>query len=99
MLFRSPPVAFHEVVYGETTYKIIDFDVMDGPISFHHSLQWLLAELFKHIDVLDEEPLRAAGYDSLKDVCMRHVSEEALLTVIDYPLRGECKDVYILLPF
>ena len=87
-LARFPPVAFHEVVYGETTYKIIDFDVMDGPISFHHSLQWLLAELFKHIDVLDEEPLHAAGYDNLRDVCMRHVSEEALLTVIDYPLRG-----------
>ncbi|KAH9891170.1 hypothetical protein C8Q73DRAFT_703209 [Cubamyces lactineus] len=86
-LARFPPVAFHEVVYGETTYKIIDFDVMDGSISFHHSLQWLLAELFKHIDVLDEQPLHAAGYDSLRDVCMRHVSEEALLTVIDYPLR------------
>ncbi|KAI0367458.1 hypothetical protein BV20DRAFT_970410 [Pilatotrama ljubarskyi] len=86
-LARFPPVAFHEVVYGETTYKIIDFDVMDGSISFHHSLQWLLAELFKHVDILDGVSLRSAGYGSLRDVCLRHVNEEALLTVIDYPLR------------
>lgn len=88
-LARFPPVTFHEVVYGETTYKIIDFDVMDGSISFHHSLQWLLAELFKHVDILDEEKLRAAEYSSLRDVCLRHVNEDALLTVIDYPLRGK----------
>ncbi|KAI9059537.1 hypothetical protein FKP32DRAFT_1596096 [Trametes sanguinea] len=86
-LARFPPAVFHEVVYGETTYKIIDFDVMDGSISFHHSLLWLLAELFKHVDILDESSLRTAGYANLKDVCLRHANEEALLTVIDYPLR------------
>ncbi|KAI0638910.1 hypothetical protein C8Q77DRAFT_1078285 [Trametes polyzona] len=86
-LARFPPVVFHHVVYGETTYRIIDFDVMDGYISFHHSLQWLLAELFKHVNTLDEETLRPAGFGSLRDVCLRHVNEEALLTVIDYPLR------------
>ncbi|KAL1952373.1 hypothetical protein VTO73DRAFT_1522 [Trametes versicolor] len=86
-LARFPPVAFHHVVFGETTYKIIEFDVMDGSISFHHSLQWLLAELFKHVDILSEERLSQNGYSSLRDVCLRHVNEEALLTVIDYPLR------------
>lgn len=90
-LARFPPVAFHHVVFGETTYKIIEFDVMDGSISFHHSLQWLLAELFKHVDILSEERLSQNGYSSLRDVCLRHVNEEALLTVIDYPLRGACK--------
>ncbi len=89
-LARFPPVAFHHVVFGETTYKIIEFDVMDGSISFHHSLQWLLAELFKHVDILSEERLSQNGYSSLRDVCLRHVNEEALLTVIDYPLRGTC---------
>ncbi|KAH9850612.1 hypothetical protein C2E23DRAFT_734790 [Lenzites betulinus] len=84
---RFPPVAFHHVLFGETTYKIVEFDVMDGYISFHHSLQWLLAELFKHVDTLDEEPLRTAHYSSLRDVCLRHVNEDAMLTVIDYPLR------------
>ncbi|KAI0651382.1 hypothetical protein C8Q79DRAFT_932987 [Trametes meyenii] len=84
---RFPPVVFHEVVYGETTYKIIDFDVMDGSISFHHSLQWLLAELFKHVDILDEGMLSTTGYKNLRDVCLQRVNEDALLTVIDYPLR------------
>ena len=85
---RFPPVNFHEVVYGETTYKIINFDVMDGSISFHHSLQWLLAELFKHVDILDESSLQTIGLRSLRDVCLNKASEEAMLTIIDYPLRG-----------
>ncbi|KAI0719055.1 hypothetical protein C8T65DRAFT_604021 [Cerioporus squamosus] len=84
---RFPPVNFHEVVYGETTYKIINFDVMDGSISFHHSLQWLLAELFKHVDILDESSLQTMGLRSLRDVCLNKASEEAMLTIIDYPLR------------
>ena len=85
---RFPPVEFHEVLYGESTYKIINFDVMDGSISFHHSLQWLLAELFKHVDVLDESQLKTVGLQSLRDVCLGKASEEAMLTIIDYPLRG-----------
>ncbi|KAI0757474.1 hypothetical protein C8Q80DRAFT_103676 [Daedaleopsis nitida] len=84
---RFPPVDFHEVVYGETTYKIINFDVMDGSISFHHSLQWLLAELFKHVDILSESSLQTIGLRSLRDVCLSKASEEAMLTIIDYPLR------------
>ncbi|KAM5534387.1 hypothetical protein V8D89_011980 [Ganoderma adspersum] len=84
---RFPPVEFHEVLYGELTYKIINFDVMDGSISFHHSLQWLLAELFKHVDILDESLLKTVGLQSLRDVCLGKASEEAMLTIIDYPLR------------
>ncbi|KAH9927415.1 uncharacterized protein BXZ73DRAFT_90700 [Epithele typhae] len=84
---RFPPVESHEVVYGERTYKIVSFDVMDGSISFHHSLQWLLAELFKHVDILDEASLRTIGMGSLRDVCLKKANEDALLTIIDYPLR------------
>ena len=85
---RFPPVDFHEVVYGETTYKVINFDVMDGSISFHHSLQWLLAELFKHVDLFDESLLQTIGLRSLREVCLSKANEKAMLTIIDYPLRG-----------
>ncbi|KAJ7073950.1 hypothetical protein C8F01DRAFT_1242237 [Mycena amicta] len=35
------------------TYTLVKFDVSSGLVSFHHSLHWLLAELLKHVDVLD----------------------------------------------
>ncbi|OSX68023.1 hypothetical protein POSPLADRAFT_1129207 [Postia placenta MAD-698-R-SB12] len=84
---RFPPVLFHDVNFGDTPYQVVDFDVMEGWVSFHHSLQWLLAELFKHVDILSEESLREIGLSSLRDVCLRNASEQAILTIIDYPLR------------
>ncbi|CCL98937.1 uncharacterized protein FIBRA_00944 [Fibroporia radiculosa] len=86
-LTRFPPVLFHEVIFGDTTYQLVDFDVTDGYVSFHHSLQWLLAELLKHVDILSEHSLRELGLASLRDVCLRNASEQAILTIVDYPLR------------
>ena len=54
-------IAFHEVIFGDAAYQIIEFHVLDGWISFHHSLHWLLAELFKHMDLLSEDSLREIG--------------------------------------
>lgn len=82
-------VAFHDVTFGDAVYQIIDFDVLEGWVSFHHSLHWLLAELFKHVDLLSEESLREVGLSSVRDVILRHASEQAILTVIDFPLRGQ----------
>lgn len=81
------PIAFHEVVFGETAYNVIDFNVLEGWISFHHSLHWLLAELFKHVDLLSEDSLKAVGLSSVREVVLRYASEQAILTVIDFPLR------------
>lgn len=81
-------IQFYEVIFGEQTYSIVNFDVLDGWVSFHHSLQWLLAELFKHVDILTEENLRTVGLGSVRDVCLRNASEQAILTIIDFPLRG-----------
>ncbi|KAK7047224.1 E3 ubiquitin-protein ligase ubr1 [Paramarasmius palmivorus] len=83
------PITFHEVVFGDTSYNVVDFDVLDGWVSFHHSLHWLLAELFKHVDLLSEESLRTVGYSSVRDVVLRGASEQAVLTIIDFPLRGK----------
>ncbi|KAL0063833.1 E3 ubiquitin-protein ligase ubr1 [Marasmius tenuissimus] len=84
---KFPPIAFHEVTFGDTLYKIVEFDVLEGWVSFHHSLHWLLAELFKHVDLLTEERLREVGMSSIRDVVLRRASEQAVLTVIDFPLR------------
>ena len=86
---KFPPIAFHEVMFGDASYNIVEFDVLEGWVSFHHSLHWLLAELFKHVDLLTEERLREVGMSSIRDVVLRRASEQAVLTVIDFPLRGE----------
>lgn len=85
---RFPRVSFHHVDFGDTTYEVVEFDVMEGWVSFHHSLQWLLAELFKHIDILDDASLTEVGLSNLRDVCLRNASVQAIQTIIDYPLRG-----------
>ena len=86
---RYSAIQFHDVTFNNTIYEAVDFDVASGWVSFHHSLQWLLAELFKHIDLLDEASLETIGLQGLRDVCLSKASEEAMLTIIDYPLRGE----------
>ena len=85
---KFPPPEFHEVKFAGTTYEIVRFDVLEGWVSFHHSLHWLLAELFKPVDLLSDEHLAEAGFASVRDVIVRHASERAVLTVIDFPLRG-----------
>lgn len=85
--FSQP--SFHYVEFDGHQYKTLDFDVLDGWVSFHHSLHWLLAELLKHVDLLSEEGLKSVGYeDGLKEVFGQGTSEQAVLTIIDFPLRG-----------
>jgi E3 ubiquitin-protein ligase UBR1 len=86
---RFPRVAFHGVEFGDRTYDVVNFEVMEGWVSFHHSLQWLLAELFKHVDILDESSLQEVGLTNLREVCLRNASVQAIQTIVDYPLRGE----------
>ncbi|KAF8060768.1 hypothetical protein FPV67DRAFT_1423562 [Lyophyllum atratum] len=81
------PVTFHELSFGGSKYEVIEFDVMEGWVSFHHSLHWLLAELFKHVNLLTEESLAEVGMSSVRDVLIQHANDKAILTVIDFPLR------------
>lgn len=85
---RFTPITFHEVVFGDVAYQIIEFDVLEGWVSFHHSLHWLLAELFRHVDLLTERSLAEIGLKSVREIILRHASEQAILTVFDFPLRG-----------
>ncbi len=77
---KYPPIVFHTVPFGDSEYQIIHFDVLTQWVSFHHSLHWLLAELLKHVHLLTDQPLR--------EIILLHASERAVLTVIDFPLRG-----------
>ena len=86
---KFTPIVFHDVTFGSTLYSVIQFDVLEGWVSFHHSLQWLLAELFKHVDALSESSLSENGLPSIRDILLRNTSEKAVLTIIDFPLRGE----------
>ncbi|KAI6020986.1 hypothetical protein BKA83DRAFT_4293656 [Pisolithus microcarpus] len=83
--FSAP--AFHTVVFGDVEYMVIDFDVLEEWVSFHHSLHWLLAELLRHVDVLSEESLLQVGIASVRDLFMRISTESLILTMIDFPLR------------
>ena len=55
--FSKP--AYHDILFGDVEYTIVDFDVLDGWVSFHHSLHWLLAELLKNVDMLSEESVKS----------------------------------------
>lgn len=81
-------ITFHSVPFGDAEYSTIQFDVLSQWVSFHHSLHWLLAELFKHVHLLTGEKLRDIGFKSLREVILRNASERAMLTVVDFPLRG-----------
>ncbi|KAJ7725268.1 hypothetical protein B0H14DRAFT_2641341 [Mycena olivaceomarginata] len=57
---------------------------------FHHALNWLLAELFKHVGGLDDTALREAGYSSVREII--------LLYYRDFMLRELCydQDLFVL---
>ncbi|GJJ13832.1 hypothetical protein Clacol_008089 [Clathrus columnatus] len=77
----------HVVEFNNATYKIVKFDVLEGWISFHQGLHWLLAELFKHVELLGPESLQTVGYRNLRDVLLRNSGDLDILTLIDFPLR------------
>ncbi|KAG8874612.1 hypothetical protein FRB97_005779 [Tulasnella sp. 331] len=84
---KYSPITFFTVEFGDAEYQIIQFDVLSQWVSFHHSLHWLLAELFKHVHLLSDDPLAEVGMKSLREVVLRNASERAVLTVVDFPLR------------
>jgi E3 ubiquitin-protein ligase UBR1 len=79
----------HDVEFGDAQYQIVDFNVLEGWVSFHHSLHWLLADLLKHVDILSEESLEQIGLSGVRDLFLRPFNEGAILTLIDFPLRGK----------
>lgn len=85
---RFPIMTFHNATVDSKTVTTVDFDIMDGWVSFHHSLHWLLAELLKHIDLLNDEAMQLQRYNSIRDAIKAAVPENGVLMLIDFPLRG-----------
>lgn len=83
------PIVSHFVEFNNSRYEAIDFNCLNGAISFHHGLHWLLAELLKHVNILTTENLQSLGLQSIKDVILSNHNEIDVLTLIDFPLRGE----------
>lgn len=75
---------------GRNLVKVIDFDVLSGWVSFHHSEHWLLAELMKHVRTLSNPQLRTLGGESLRNLFLDVMSEDDLLLAVEFPLRGAC---------
>ncbi|KAJ7725312.1 hypothetical protein B0H16DRAFT_1384303 [Mycena metata] len=84
---KFTPPEFQVVRFGSRRYDIVKFDVLEGWVSFHHALHWLLAELFKHVGGLDAAKLKELGYESLRQFLLTKASEQAILVIVDYPLR------------
>lgn len=89
-------ISYHPVSLGHLEQnRIIDFDVLSGWVSFHHSEHWLLAELLKHVDLLTSDALGPLGYEGLQDFMTKSFTEEQLQIIIEFPLRGKRSDQFL----
>jgi E3 ubiquitin-protein ligase UBR1 len=86
---KYAPIVLHDVTFDSSVYRVVNFDVLHGWVSFHHALHWLLAELFKHVNILSYDRLREIGIQSLADIVHRQPGDATFLSVLDFPLRGE----------
>ncbi|CAI2174520.1 3024_t:CDS:10 [Funneliformis geosporum] len=95
---------FHDVIFPANPYylsfRIVKFKVSSQPVSFHHPLNWFLAELLENVNLLDDEMLKQHGFGSFQSMMMGFDVEnneelgdvaqrvrEKILGVFDYPLR------------
>ena len=85
-------IQFIEVEFANQRHLVIDFDVLSGWVSFHHSEHWLLAELLKHVNLLTDEALEACGVGSLQRYILKHFKERNTQLIFEFPLRGKSKN-------
>lgn len=82
-----PPISFHTVRFGLSTYQVIDFAVDRQAVSFHHPMHWVLAEMLKNVKILKEEDLRSIGKSSLGELMGDGVDANGMLVILEFPLR------------
>lgn len=85
----GPRANLHNVSFGGTSYALIDFKVASQPISFHHPLAWLFAEMVKNVRALDGNELEAIGVGSLREIVLGRAGQLHFLAALDHPLRGQ----------
>uniref|UniRef100_V5EW11 E3 ubiquitin-protein ligase n=2 Tax=Kalmanozyma brasiliensis (strain GHG001) TaxID=1365824 RepID=V5EW11_KALBG len=90
-----PVTTFHDARYivgtevGTRSLPVISFAVDSQPVSFHHPMHWLLAELIRQIPVVGHEALQrwSGGRERLDELLQSSIDEKSLLVALDYPLR------------
>ena len=89
-----PPINFHEACYtigagaGVKKAAVISFAVDSQPVSFHHPIHWLLAELIRQIPAVGHAALqRWSGQQRLDALLQSRANEQSLLIALDHPLR------------
>lgn len=85
----GPRTNVHQVIFGGRVYQLIDFKVENSPVSFHHPLAWLFAEMVKNVEALDSAVLQAIGVGSLRDIALGRAGQLHFLAAMDHPLRGQ----------
>ncbi|KAI5477954.1 hypothetical protein MNV49_005746 [Pseudohyphozyma bogoriensis] len=85
----GPRANVHTVIFGGAPYQLIDFVVESEPVSFHHPLAWLFAEMCKNVEKLDVEALNSIRLSSLSDIVVgAHPGGQThFLAALDHPLR------------
>lgn len=72
---------------GVDRHQVLEFAVDSQPISFHHPLHWLLAEVIKQIPAIGDPAIRARlGINRLAELCHR-LGDVEWLYIFDFPLR------------
>lgn len=99
-------VKFHDVetIAGSSklTFRVVDFELSEGVLSFHHPLHYILSWFIEHgrhsaesIQILCDAARETVALFKSENVVFRgkhlsglyHSGQEALLAVFDYPLR------------
>ncbi len=89
-----PPITFKDVRYtigadaGTKASPVVAFAVDSQPVSFHHPMHWLFAELIRQIPLVGHQALQQwSGRERLDEVLQTRVDEKMLLIALDFPLR------------
>lgn len=76
----QPPMTMREIEYCGNRAEVVPFVVSSQPVSFHHPMHWLFAEMLKHMHhVADASML------------IESLGEDRLLMLVDHPLRVAVK--------
>ncbi|CEH14174.1 N-end rule pathway, recognition component UBR1 [Ceraceosorus bombacis] len=79
------PIVFRPVNFDDEQYEVILFEVDRTPVSFHHPMHALFAELLKHANRAFSNGRSQAL--RLADIFPSDIDEKSLLNIIDFPLR------------
>lgn len=74
------PLVMHQIQYGRTLIDVVPFVVSSQPVSFHHPMHWLFAEMLKHMH-------RVSDASTFIDA----LGEDRLLMLVEHPLRVAVK--------